>query len=1700
MGGQKPHLLARFANGQGGETRLAYASSTEFYLKDKAEGRPWITRLSFPVHLVERVEHYDHIAETKLVSRYRYHHGYYDPVEREYRGFAYVEQWDAETIGGGVGKGLFADVPGEVDGELLVPPVRTRTWFHTGAWLERERLEHALARDYYQGDPEAPRLVQPRLPARLSIAEEREAARALRGHILRQEIYAEDGTPESIHPYSVTESTYDARLLQREAPRVRGEGHAHAVFFTHPREALTLHYERQPRDPRMQHALVLEVDDFGNTLRSAAVAYPRRKSLHPEQGRFWVTLAEAAFANHAGEEGWYRVGIPIQSLTSELTGLPSGQIFTIEALRSLIATALEIPFEAAPSGAIEKRAISRARSLYYRDDLSGPLPVGHVESRALPYQTLEQAFTPGLLARVYGDGVDDVLLASEARYVKDDGAWWAPSGTLVYAPDAFYQPIAAVDPFGERYHVRYDAAALLTVETEDPLGNKVRAENDYRVLAPRLVTDPNLNRTAVALDALGMPVRIARMGKEGAGEGDTLEDPTIRVEYDLLRYLRTRGKQPALVHTLVREQHGAENRRWQESYSYTDGSGREAMRKVQAAPGEVPARAPDGRLPRDEHGALRMRFEARRWIGTGRTVVDNKGNPVKQYEPFFSDTFEYETERELVEWGVTPILRYDPLGRLVRADLPDGSFRRVDFDAWRQISWDENDTVLESRWYQDRGAPDPAGPEPKEDPRRRAAWLAAQHANTPSRAHLDSLGRSFLTEEDNKDPRGLYLTRVELDVSSNMLVVIDARGNRTLDRQTFDMLGQTLFGRSADAGWSRTLFDVVGSPVRGWDARGHTLRYRCDALRRPTHVFVRPEHGPEVLAMRSVYGEAHPDAIACNLRGQPYQIYDGAGVATSTRFDFDGNLLVATRRLARAYLDTPDWSRLADLDSVATIEQTADALLERESFVTMAGYDALGRVVSRVTPDRSETRPTYNEASLLDRVDVRVRDAAGWTAFVKGIEYNARGQRTRIVRGNDTTTSYAYDAETFRLTHLVTARPGGRRLQDLRYEYDPVGNIVQVSDGVSFGNPDVPAGGLYTYDALYRLTSAEGREHPGQQPSFADPELVDLAHPHDLKALRRYREAYAYDPVGNILEMAHRPLHTAVAGWVRRYDYAAESNCLLMTTGPHDLPGSLSERYAHDAAGNMTAMPHLAGMRWDYANQFAYADREGGGHVYYTYDAAGDRVRKVYDHSGLVEERIYLGGYEIYRKRHKGKESAAFERETLHVMDGAHRVALIETTTLDEEAPAFETESRTRYELSNHLDSAALEVDALGEVISYEEYLPFGTTALRAGRRGGSVGPKRYRYTGKERDEETGLYYYGARYYAAWLGRWASADPGGLVDGINLYAYGRNNPITYVDRIGFDSEHVTQDRDNPLAYGTFEEYRAGAASPWSTEYLQGRWDETHPPAGSGTSKGVDLGHGWEPRVSEDASDETRAKAYEAAGAVYGTLQYQVGVLGPAFKMPWEMGLKHAAPEDERAFAKGVAEALLVMSWNDQQRANSIGFSAGWPEGMGKSIPGHYWGLTAVTAAEADLAMVGAHALEAKAALGVATSATILAMSTTDGSGRSGSGSSGGGRSGGGRKKYGFGKCEEFADDLQAKLKSQGQSGARIKVESPSKYYALKSRRFGNLGAAGGDHTVIQVGDKIYDNFRPQGVPAAEFWEDLVDSDGLLPRYVTRGAF
>jgi RHS repeat-associated protein len=442
-----------------------------------------------------------------------------------------------------------------------------------------------------------------------------------------------------------------------------------------------------------------------------------------------------------------------------------------------------------------------------------------------------------------------------------------------------------------------------------------------------------------------------------------------------------------------------------------------------------------------------------------------------------------------------------------------------------------------------------------------------------------------------------------------------------------------------------------------------------------------------------------------------------------------------------------------------------------------------------------------------------------WTSFVTDIDYNARGQRELIAYGNGTQTAYAYDPLTFRLAHLKTIRPAtpignasqvfqnATVVQDLHYTYDPAGNITRLEDAalktIFDSGQQVEPVCRYTYDAIYRLTEAKGREHIGQtvhdfnppDGTYRDYPLVGHRHPDDLQKLRNYTERYEYDPVGNFQFMRH----IANGGsWMRRYDYEEDSlietgkknNRLTRTTVGNGL--NFIETYIHDAHGNMIDTSSMAAFVWDFEDQLQQVDLGGGGTAYYGYDAGGQRVRKVIESQNGTrrKERIYLGGFEIYREFNGNGAAVALERESLHVMDDKERIALVETQTMENGNPINAPVPLQRYQFGNHLGSASVELDKDGALISYEEYHPYGMTAYQAGRSAAEVSLKRYRYTGKERDEESGLYYHEVRYYAPWLGRWLAPDPAEYVDGLNTFGYVRNNPILLRDPSGENAEDL----------------------------------------------------------------------------------------------------------------------------------------------------------------------------------------------------------------------------------------------------------------------------------------------------------------------
>jgi RHS repeat-associated protein len=1503
-GGIKPHLLVEMDNNLGATTRVQYGSSSRHYLDDEAKGEPWATKLPFPVQVVDKVETIDHISQTKLVTTYSYHHGYFDGREREFRGFGRVDQLDTEAFDTFSTPGLHGEADFTNKAEAYyVPPVLTKTWFHTGAYLTEKALMDRYQGEYGKqvGDKVLPQLDPAAFDlgahafewldsaSNISFEQYHEAHRSLRGSVLRQEVYSLDKVEKAFLPYTVTESRYRVRALQPPLEE------AHGVYFTTPSQSMAYHYERNLADPRITHEMTLEVDAFGNVLKSATIAYPRR---HPatgthseEQRKTLVTYTENRVTNKVNEPHWYRVGIPVETQIFDLTGIApaGGELFQIADFYRLendsavgYCTAPILNYEASPNETTpQRRRVEWVKTFYRPDAEAGNLdatrlPLGEVESLALPCESLKLAFTEGLLGEIYGNRLDaserDTLLRDQGKYMEDEGHWWIPSGKQKFDAQLFYLPTASQDPFANESNLKYDPYGLTVVAAQDALKNVIKAAIDYRVLQPYLIRDPNWNYSEVAFDALGLVVATAIMGQAGSNENDDMQglptnpdiqalraqsqadsleglqpdlplnqrrahlanplggmaddssqtanpqnilgDATTRLIYDLHHYRDL--QEPVVVYTLARENHAVETTRPQKiqhQLLYSDGFGREVQTKIQAEPGPVPTRDATGRIQVGSDGTVQLTNDdvEPRWVGTGWTIYNNKGKPVQQFEPFFTDTHRYEAD---VRIGVSPTLFYDPLERVVCTLHPNQTYEKVVFDPWQQTTWDVNDTVqlnptadsdvagffanwpeAESftTWYQQRvngglGIPEQA-----------AASKTKTHAETPTVAHLDTLGRVFLTVAHNgKDSRNndiLYETRVALDIEGNDLSIIDPRGLQAFTHK-FDIAGRKLSIDSQDAGLKQIFLAVDDQPLQTWDANDHTTEMTYDGLRRPIELWATEAQQPRRLVQRTIYGEsagaAVTDPVAHNLRGQVYEVYDEAGKVQNTCYDFKGNLLQSSRQLLQAYKTRVDWG------------QTPTPALESTVYTAETTYDALNRVVNSTAPDGSVYGIRYNEANLLEQVAVELWDHAqgqreAETVFIKNVDYNARGQRTRIQYGNGVATTYEYDTDTFRLQRLSTWRNGRERLQDLHYTYDPVGNIIQIEDQVfsrvfNHGERIDPIN-RYTYDPLYRLIRASGREHEQMGPCHynqgdqKNTEIFQLTQQpvENGQALRNYFETYRYDESGNIIQMSHRA--RGARSWTRNQTYAADSNRL--STSDARCTGENNFTYPHDANGNITQMPHLQVLQWDYANRLVAATNNGNGGArvtaFYVYDAGGQRVRKVIEMGGeKSEERIYLGGFEIHRS-YDARGNVTLERQSLHVMDDQKRIALVETQT---RGNSTGDESRIRYQLDNHLGSSLLEVNENAEVISYEEYYPYGGTAYLTGKNIAEVKRKRYRYSGKERDDETGLYYYGARYYAPWLGRWMGCDPIGSTDSINLYQFLKENPLRFKDYHGLQSQET----------------------------------------------------------------------------------------------------------------------------------------------------------------------------------------------------------------------------------------------------------------------------------------------------------------------
>lgn len=642
-----------------------------------------------------------------------------------------------------------------------------------------------------------------------------------------------------------------------------------------------------------------------------------------------------------------------------------------------------------------------------------------------------------------------------------------------------------------------------------------------------------------------------------------------------------------------------------------------------------------------------------------------------------------------------------------------------------------------------------------------------------------------LIQRTVRGPRGLVQTQTD-----PRLFAADAPPNF---RYAFSLSGQTLRTDSADVGRHSGLADVEGRPLWRRNALGVVTAWTYDALGRPLTISEASDSSPAAVREIWFYGEAEVDAKAHNLRGQCVRSYDMAGCLLRGGFMLTGGPTDETRRLLADAEGEADWSGPKESDW--------GHLLEDVDYKTGWNYDATGAWTKQTDAKGNTQHRAFDVVGHLTNYSLSLASGKR-QAILSSIVYSATGQVQSESAGNGCVSAYSYEPETNRVTRRTVTRSAQRgrnaTIQDLAFTYDPVGNVRSVIDATQTtsyqGNQKVAPTLAYDYDALYQLTSATGREvaNLGQMGANLPTATIPLSS--DDSSYANYRRTYTYDRGGNLTSIKHR----GATNYRQDICVSGHSNHAILQNPLAPLsPTDVDSDTRFDAAGNQRSLlPNaLQTLDWNGRNKLRRVSlvRRNGTNddqEVYQYDADGSRVRKRLrretNNTTRLIESIYLPGLTL-------RITSCANGKTLKVLESLQDISsqaggfgaqcLHWDVKKSDELP----NDMLRFGVGDSIGSIGIELDDQADLISREEYYPYGGTSIWTARSLIEADTKFIRYSRVERDV-TGLYYYGHRFYQPWIGRWLSPDPASIVDGLNLYRMVRNNPIVFADVAGLAPE------------------------------------------------------------------------------------------------------------------------------------------------------------------------------------------------------------------------------------------------------------------------------------------------------------------------
>jgi RHS repeat-associated protein len=622
--------------------------------------------------------------------------------------------------------------------------------------------------------------------------------------------------------------------------------------------------------------------------------------------------------------------------------------------------------------------------------------------------------------------------------------------------------------------------------------------------------------------------------------------------------------------------------------------------------------------------------------------------------------------------------------------------------------------------------------------------------------------RKQITAEREANPAGnqpTIWTSYGFDALGEITAVTDDHGNATT--AAYDNLGRRTAVTTPDGGRTQTVYDRANNQVQtstaGLAASGQTVDYDYDFTR------LNAARYPNFPANNVTYTYGAPGAAA-NAAGRVTVITDAAGSVT------------------RKYGSLGETSQETRVIHGVFAHDTA--------YTTSYDYDSFNRMLDMTYPDGEVLTYHYDTGGQVDKA-TGVKSHRTYP-YLNELDYDKFGQRLQLQLGNGTKTSYTYNADDRRLATLKSVLPHGDTFQNQSYGYDDVGNVTTISNDVEvphLGGLELggPSSQTFGYDGLNRLTSSTGQFQP------------------ERNKLDSYTLSMSYDSLGDVTSKDQRhsigsagataavqALTTPAppAGtYAFQYAYAGTQPHAPTTVGP------LAMRY--DANGNLISRSDTTtgGKRrqfvWDEDNRLACTDvgnpaapdlaqspagcaalsKDG---VRFTYDSTGQRVVK---DAGKDKTTVYPS------PTFDQRGGAAFK----HIFVGDTRLVskMVE--------PSILPEKNQFYFHPDHLGSTSYGTDANGKLVDHQQYFPSGETWVDETK----ADPTPFQFNGKELDAETGLYYYGARYYDPTTTLWQSSDPaagsyldgkpsGGVYQSANLgsYTYAYNNPTRYTDPNG----------------------------------------------------------------------------------------------------------------------------------------------------------------------------------------------------------------------------------------------------------------------------------------------------------------------------